>query len=164
MGLHVVSFKNSTLVCLHWLHATFDTMAKKALVDSWTLMLQGRDDEVPRPFGSDRDPLSELGKHPSEPHKLAGQQMSMPGLLLYVASNAYDLAIRGKENRVICIPDSFLKGLRAKALKELDAETQSSGGKKPFLSEGDVLVAWFTRLNISHLPPDSNRTVSQCFF
>jgi hypothetical protein len=61
LGLHLVSFKDKTLVCLYWPHALMDAMGKRALLDAWTLMLQGRASEIISPQGADADPLAELG-------------------------------------------------------------------------------------------------------
>ncbi|KAI0023875.1 hypothetical protein F4780DRAFT_27217 [Xylariomycetidae sp. FL0641] len=154
LGLHVVSFKDKTLVCLHWPHTTFDALGKRALLDAWMLMLQGRADEVVSLPEQGIDPLAELGKHPTETHKLADNRLSMFGLAGYGISNALDF-IRSQENRMVCVPASFVAGLREKALAELAA----NGVENPFLTEGDVLCAWWTKVATSHLPRNSSRTV-----
>jgi hypothetical protein len=163
LGLHIISFRDKTIVVLYWLHASFDAMAKKAILDAWTLMLQGREDEIPVPQGLDGDPLRELGKHPTEAHALTSHLVSMPGRIIYGFKNILDMVFRKKENRMVCIPGAFIKMLRAEALQELAAEAMSWGGReeeKPFISDGDVLVAWWTRLAISHLPQRSEKKVS----
>ncbi|TVY83701.1 Transcriptional regulator sdnM [Lachnellula suecica] len=154
LGLRIVSFKDKTLVCLSWPHTLMDALGKSALLHAWTLMLQGRGDEIHIPHGAESDPLAELGKHPTEPHKLASQRMSLFGLAQYGLSNIMDF-FRTQENRMVCVPGSLVAKLRETALAELAAD----GIKTPFLSEGDVLCAWWTRLAISHLPQNSQRTV-----
>lgn len=57
MGLHIVSFNDATLVTLHWLHVAFDALGFGALLDSWVLMVQGREHEVLPLHGYDYDPL-----------------------------------------------------------------------------------------------------------
>ncbi|RSL86800.1 hypothetical protein CEP51_002594 [Fusarium floridanum] len=154
LGLHVVSLKDATLVTLHWLHIACDALGMKALVGGWVATMQGQ--EVPAQLGFDADPLEELGKHPKEAHKLADQRMNTGNLLTYAFKNGYSLAFGKKECRMVCIPGAFLDKLRTTALEELSAV----GVQNPFLTDNDVLVAWWTRIALSHLPPDSDRPVT----
>ncbi|KAF5005080.1 hypothetical protein FDECE_8497 [Fusarium decemcellulare] len=154
LGLHVVSLKDATLVTLHWLHIACDALGMKALVGGWVLTMQGK--EVPAQQGYDYDPLAELGKHPKEEHKLAHQRMTTGALLTYGLKNGYSLAFGKKECRMVCIPGAYLDKLRATALKELAA----AGVEIPFLTDNDVLIAWWTRIALSHLPQDSDRPVT----
>ncbi|RGP72353.1 family regulatory [Fusarium longipes] len=154
LGLHVVSFKDATLVTLHWLHIACDALGMKDLYHGWVKAMKGL--EIPEQQGYDYDPLVELGKHPKEAHKLADQRMTTASLLKYAAWNGYNFSLGKKETRMVCIPGWFMKKLRASALKELAA----SGVKDPFLTENDVLVAWWSRIAISHLPADTDRPVT----
>ncbi|UZP40516.1 hypothetical protein NXS19_008332 [Fusarium pseudograminearum] len=154
LGLHVVSFKDATLVTLHWLHIACDALGMKGLIDGWVRAMKGL--EIPEQQGFDYDPLAELGKHPKEAHKLADQRMTTASLLTYAAWNGYSLARAKKETRMVCIPGWFMNKLRSTALKELAA----AGVKDPFVTENDVLVAWWSKIAISHLPPDSDRPVT----
>lgn len=156
LNVHVVSFQDKTVVSIYWPHSIFDAMGMKVMHDAWTLMLQGKEDDIRSPHGFDRDVLSEFGKHATEPHKLEDRLMTTPNLVMYGLRNILDLTLRGKENRMAWIPGTFLEKLRATALAELKAE----GQEKPWLSEGDVLSAWWLRLSISHFPRDSERNVS----
>lgn len=156
-GLHIVSFKDATIVTLHWLHAVADAMALKAILDNWTLVLQGREAEVPLLHGFDEDPLRELGCHPTEPFELAGSQLSAWGTASYVARNGYGIFVGQKETRTVCIPATFLDKLRETALREL----REAGIKDPFLTDNDIITAWWSRLAFSHLPPDKPVTIMQ---
>ena len=159
LGLHIVSFTNATAVSLQWPHTLFDGMGKMALLDAWTLMLQGRYDEVPLTYAVDSDPLAELGRHPTEPHKLSERLMSFFDLVSYGFRNIYELCSISKlQRRIICVPASFLASLREAALQELTFNNQDE--QPPFLSEGDVLCALWARLSTAHLPTDSNRLVA----
>lgn len=159
LGLHVVSFKNSTIVVLHWLHLTFDATAKRSLLDAWMLMLQGREDEISEPLGPQEYILENCGKNPTEPHVLTEQHVSKPGLVWWALQNSYNLLIRKQEHRMVCVPATYLAKLREKALAELVAQASGEKSEAPFLSEGDVLVAWISRLAIANLPRDSDKTV-----
>ncbi|KAK1241762.1 hypothetical protein MKX07_007585 [Trichoderma sp. CBMAI-0711] len=162
LGLRIVSFKNSTVVVLHWIHLAFDATAKRALLDAWMLALQGRDDEIPEPLGPDEYILENVGKNPTEPHVLAQHHVSKPGLVWWALQNSYNLIIRKKEHRMLCMPAEYLERLRVKAVAELAAQAPPDNEKweVPFLSEGDVLVAWVSRLAISNLPANSERPIA----
>jgi hypothetical protein len=47
LGVHIVSFRDATLVSLSCSHTFADALGIKALLEAWSLVLQGRDDEVP---------------------------------------------------------------------------------------------------------------------
>jgi hypothetical protein len=46
LALHIVSFCDATLVTISWSHTLLDTMGMKLLLQAWSLVLQGRSDEV----------------------------------------------------------------------------------------------------------------------
>ncbi|KAF4462971.1 hypothetical protein FALBO_10206 [Fusarium albosuccineum] len=156
LGLHIVSFNDATIVSIYWPHTLFDAMGKHALMTAWSLILQGRQDEIMPLRGADSDPLVELGNHATEAHRLADHQLSTLQLVRYGISNIIELGIRGNENRVVCIPAAFIDKLREEALQEVAA---GNADQDVFLSEGDVLCGWWARMAISHLPEDSERKV-----
>ncbi|KAI0007091.1 hypothetical protein F4779DRAFT_629404 [Xylariaceae sp. FL0662B] len=157
LGLHIISFTDKTLVTIHWPHTLTDAMGKRALLNAWMLVLNGQADKVVAPPGYDTDPIGELGKNPTEPHKLIDKHMGMFALARWGLGNIFNFT-RSQETRMVCVPNSFITKLRETALGELAAEVPA-GGEKPFLSESDVLHAWWTRLAISHLPRGRQRTV-----
>lgn len=156
-GLHIVSFNDATIVTLHWLHAIADAMALKAILDSWVSILQGREADVPLLHGFDEDPLRELGCHPTEPYSLAGSELSTLGTASYVVRNGYDIFLGQKQNKTVCIPAAFLEKLRQKSLQEL----AGAGHTDPFLTDNDIITAWWSRLAFSHLPPEKPVTIMQ---
>ncbi|KAF2179167.1 hypothetical protein K469DRAFT_741698 [Zopfia rhizophila CBS 207.26] len=158
LGLHIVSFKDTTFVSLYWPHTLCDAMGKKAILDAWSLIIQGREDEVRAPHGAEFDPFTKLGTNPTEEFKLAPRRMGTFELVGYGLGQVLDF-IRKQENRMVCVPPSFLEKLRESAIADLAGAQENNNGEKPFLTEGDVLCAWWTRLAITHLPRDSSRTV-----
>lgn len=168
IGLHVIAFTDATLVVLYYTHTTMDLMGWSALLAAWTAEIHGRGDEMPVPLGGDPgdddfDLMSDLGTKPTEPHLLAEHHMPMSGLVGFGLRNSLDLAVRPKECRIVCIPGKFVDKLRTQALEELRAEAAKNGatGPAPFLSHGDVLSAWWTRLTVSQLlSSESERTIT----
>ncbi|KAH7411894.1 hypothetical protein DE146DRAFT_641671 [Phaeosphaeria sp. MPI-PUGE-AT-0046c] len=156
-GLRVVTFRDATIVDLHWLHIAADAMALKAILDNWVLVLQGREAEIPPLHGFDEDPLRELGLHPTEPFDLAGSELSKWGTASFVMRNGYSIALGKKENRTLCIPARYLETLRNTTRREL----KDVGREDQFLTDNDIIVAWFSRLAFSHLPLDKPVTIMQ---
>lgn len=87
-GLRVVSFKDATIVNIHWLHVAADAMALKAILDNLVFVLQGRENEISLLHGFDEDPLRELGLHATEKFDLAGSELSKWGTAMYALRNS----------------------------------------------------------------------------
>jgi hypothetical protein len=163
LGLHIVSFTDKTLVTLYWPHTLMDAMGKSAVLEAWGLILQGREEEVKVPIGAIEDPLEELGRYPTEAHKLEHRRLGIWALMSWGMGQLPSLW-RKLETRMVCVPSSFLDKLRQEAIDELASTQKTANGErqeegKPFLSEGDVLCAWFTRLATAHLPHNSSQTI-----
>ncbi|TPX07382.1 uncharacterized protein E0L32_002148 [Thyridium curvatum] len=159
LGLHVTTFRDATTVSLCWPHLAFDAMGKKAILEGWMLALQGREDEIPTPIGYDTDPLAELGKHAKEKHLLADRRVGNVGMAGYVARNVVGL-LGPKEIRMVCIPAAFWQKMVADVRAELAGLGAAAGEEPPFVTEGDVLVAWWTRVCCSHMGESSTALVA----
>lgn len=162
-GVNVVTFRDRTCLALHWVHSTFDIMGVSALMSAVVLALEDRDDEIPEPHGYTTDPLAELGMHATEKHVLADRALGIPGKLAYLGRNAYALA-GPRETRTVCIPAPFWQKMVADVREELALqakEAEGSDAPAPFVSEGDVLSAWFVRLlTASNLGRGSGATLA----
>lgn len=152
-SIHSHIFTDGTVLVLHWSHALFDAMGLAAVMRSWLLVLQHKEDDVQVPLGPAENPLVDCQKQakPEIPYALAKSSLGPPAVLRWMLKNIKDLAISRQEVRVFCVPAGLVEKMRAKALAEL--ETESSGTEKPFLSEGDILTAWLSRLIHAERPP-----------
>lgn len=157
IGLVVSSFKDSTLVSLSWPHTLFDAVAFGEALHAWSLMLQSRHEEVPEPLEVGPDHLASVGQSPAEPHKLKGSQLSLFGLIVYVCRVLFQLIWYKQQSRSIYIPGPFLRALKAKAIKELS--TPLRGDSDVFLSDGDVICAWWAKVNSAHLSTGSSTVI-----
>ena len=66
-----------------------------------------------------------------------------------------------EEHRVICLPAAYVQSLRATA--QADIQTAKNGenvGDTPFVSEGDVISAWWTRHILSYMPHNPSQTIA----
>ncbi|KAI2472619.1 hypothetical protein F4781DRAFT_444982 [Annulohypoxylon bovei var. microspora] len=157
LSLHVVSFADATVVSLSWPHTLLDAMGRRALLDAWVAVLEGRDGAVKPLHGVARDPLAPLGSRPEEPYVLAHRRLSPLQALVFAVSYLWTTLLwaRGEETRMVCVPAPHVRSLHRGALEYLAAQQPPfsddgyGGGDekaRPFVSEGDVLSSWITRL------------------
>ncbi|KAK2879482.1 hypothetical protein FQN49_000840 [Arthroderma sp. PD_2] len=148
LGLVVVSFRDATLVTLSWPHTLFDALGFGELVHAWSLMLQGQLDKIGTPHDAGTDPLAELGCYPTEPYKQKDVQLSWLQMAFWLFWFVYEAIFSTHQSQTICLPPNFTRKIRKDALNELDLETED--GVHPFLSEGDVVSAWWARVCVAH--------------
>jgi hypothetical protein len=163
IGLHIITYTDATLVSIYYPHTLMDAMGTHAFLNAWQLALAGRDNDIPTPI--EGDPLAALGSDASAAgkHKLAHQRMSMLGLGLYGVQQVPSL-LRKNECRMVRLPGAHLSKMRRDALVELARDFHDPLNKEqppPFVTEGDVLVAWWARIacTAAGILPDSDRLV-----
>ncbi|KAE9963289.1 hypothetical protein BLS_009439 [Venturia inaequalis] len=137
LSLHVLSFKNATVVCLRYSHMLMDVMGQNALLQAWCLVLSGNASQVPELLGAREDALgdavSDLASRTVREEytlgrkQLKGWQTSM--FNLHCAWSAVDKLRERAQND----------------LATLDKE-------KSFLSNGDILTAWYAQTLARSLP------------
>jgi hypothetical protein len=164
LGLRVNSFTDKTVAVLQWQHVAFDALGMQYVVENWERMLWGKEDEIPTPCGLDSDPFAPLaeGTRPAtEPHLLTDRRVGLGGMLQWGLGYGIDMLVRAKENRMVCVPESYWRPQLEKALAELRAEAAEKGEdvSKVFLTEGDILTAWTMRCVVAPLDMDPKRTV-----
>ncbi|KAG9228570.1 hypothetical protein BJ875DRAFT_489737 [Amylocarpus encephaloides] len=156
LSLHIVSFTNATLVSMTWLHTLLDGLGRYELFKAWTLVMQGRVDEVPDMVGFDVDPLATFGGRAEEECLLKKHQITGFQLVPVVIRCLLERILYPKEaTKTICIPASFRAGLKEKAVAEARMENSTA-----FLSDHDIMVAWWARLALQHLAGKKDRTVA----
>jgi hypothetical protein len=156
LALHIVSFRDATLVSLSLPHTLTDGTGGGHIYHAWSLSLQGRGDEIPAFHSFDRDPLATFGADASEPYIYADRLVTGWRSLLFTLRQLYDSMRYRSEARVLCMPAAVLADLRKTAIEEVKAETKN---EKAFVSDNDVLTAWFARLAMSDIPQNSNKTI-----
>jgi hypothetical protein len=135
------------------------------VVEGWSAMLWGREDEIPTPCGIDTDlfnPLATGSRAPTEEHVLRNRQAGWGGILKWGLGYGVDMLLRAKENRIVCIPATFWQTQLNKALDELRAEALKKGEdpSNVFLTENDVLTAWILRCTVGEMKASPDTTVS----
>jgi hypothetical protein len=154
LSLHITSFANATLVALSWPHTLMDVMGQQALLHSWSLVLAGRDSEVPPVLGAREDVICaavDAAVEGEEEYSLVGKRLKGWAMAMFGLRFAADLLWnRVVETRTIFLPKKTVAALQRQAQSELTV--QDGGAEKPFISEGDVLTAWTLRAVVSSLP------------
>jgi hypothetical protein len=163
LSLHVVSFQDATLVSVSWLHTFLDAVAMSAVLNAWVLVLQGRESEVPPVCNFDTDPLASLGTAPTEPFTLAKRLLTGFNMFHFSLRYIFDLVFYRDSQRTIYIPAHHIQAMKEAALDKLNAdistEKQQVTIRRPFLSDGDILCAFLTRLAVKNEAPTSTRQI-----
>lgn len=148
------------------------------VVENWSAMLWGKEDEVLTPCNVDSDPFDVIAKGTrpaTEEHILASRRVGLGGILKWGLGYGVDMIVRAKENRMVSVPESYWRPQHEKALAELREEAVANGEdvSKVFLTENDVLTAWLLRSVVSSMGMPPDRTVGSdictipplpCFF
>ncbi|KAH6625503.1 hypothetical protein C7974DRAFT_463960 [Boeremia exigua] len=145
MSVHITAFTNATFVALSWPHTLMDVMGQRALLKAWSMVLAGRESEVPPVLGARDDILCALMNAPaqkSEEHVFKSKQLD--GFALEKFGTSFEMLTGpSPETRTVCLSKRAMAYLRSQALEDL---TFSDGdGEKPFMSDGDILTAWIVR-------------------
>jgi hypothetical protein len=164
LSLHVVSYQDATLVSLSWLHTFMDAMAMSDVLNAWVLVLNGREDDVPPLCNFDKDPMASFGTAPVEPYVHSSRLLGGYNMFIFAVRYIFDLVFYRDSQRLLYIPASLLQSMKAAAFKDLKVE-QSVEIKKDntaltYLSDGDVLCAFITRLVVKNFCPKSTRQIA----
>ncbi|EPE27182.1 hypothetical protein GLAREA_03096 [Glarea lozoyensis ATCC 20868] len=155
LSLHIVSFNDATLVSVGWPHTLLDAMGRAELFKAWILSLNGRVDEVPDLVGVDSDPLANFGKTCVEESAIKPYSLNGFGFFVFVINYILEAVLYPKEtSRLVCLPASTLAKMKSQAVSEVKAKDS-----KAFLSDGDVICAWWTRYAALYLKGKKDRTV-----
>ncbi|KAG9569014.1 hypothetical protein KCU71_g2730, partial [Aureobasidium melanogenum] len=159
LGLRVISFDDATLVTLSFSHLLFDGLGGKAVLDAWSLVLHGRDQEIPDLQGVYEDPLAILGTQSEVPFKHESRVMGLRQLILFGIRAFLRRTFFKSDVKyyMICVPGSYVKKLRSDAIKDI-AEASNPTAEAPFLSDSDVLCAWWSRYIASCDPKQATGT------
>ncbi|KAJ0107003.1 hypothetical protein J7T55_011098 [Diaporthe amygdali] len=169
MNIHIVSFKDATLVSVTWPHVLGDIMSASAICEAWSLVMAGRESEVPAFLSAgDEDILATAGQNPnfSDRHILQGQQLAGVWFLIWVVRYFLDILLwPNMESHSIYLPPKAVAKLKAKATMAIKAELPEAkpsiaSHASPFVSTADVVFSWIICLaGRATFPKGSRRSV-----
>ncbi|KAK0615705.1 hypothetical protein B0T17DRAFT_592427 [Bombardia bombarda] len=164
LSLHIVFFRDATLVTLAWPHTMTDGLGRHALIRNWNLVLAGKADQVQPLLGARDDVLQNALSAPPSPSEpaYALQHLVISGFrfFIFVLHHLWFLLFGTKhqQRRLIFIPARSIAALRQESMGGLAAEQ----AKDPdlFISDGDILSAWGARILALAQPANSARPVT----
>lgn len=160
LDIHAALFQDATLLTISYLHTFSDAISRTNLFEAWIAVLRGHEEEVPAFVPYDHDPLYTLGKEaPRQSYRNLRRLLSGLSLVIFGLRYMFEILWFPKlEEHPIRLPGRCVDKMRKTVLQEL-AITASRGTRKPFVSEGDVVVGWWVRTMIKALKPAPDRTI-----
>ncbi|KAK7415701.1 hypothetical protein QQX98_005736 [Neonectria punicea] len=147
LSLHITSFKDATLVALLWPHTMTGALGRAELMNAWGLVLAGREDDVPQLQGARKDILDGVVASDPDPEPMVLEPKQLKGfdMLRFGLNFLWELTFGPPmKTQMLYLPSAFVSQLQHDAVNDLKA---ISGESEPtFVSEGDVLSAWATRM------------------
>lgn len=165
LSLHIVSFQDATLVSLSWPHSVMGSLGIRHLLYAWSLVVAGKENEVPQFLGAKEDALLQIGGQDHEPkreelliqpHRLTG--LNMVTFLLRFVWNMRT----PREVKSIFIPKRALEKLET-GLKEEIEKTSPQGAAAASPDEATTILAWFVRLVALGSPASKPVTIINMF-
>jgi hypothetical protein len=155
LAIHVTSFSDATLIGILFPHTMTDAMGIAGLVSALSLILAGRESDVPVLREPTEDVLKDVGtpgdSSANEPYLLADRKFGVFSGIRFGLNYAWDMFWEPKmETHIGFLPAHFMKKLRAAA--EADLLRDPQGEKPSFLSDGDILTAWGSLMIMSSAP------------
>jgi hypothetical protein len=149
ISMHIVVFLDATLVTLTVHHVLADAVGLVGIYQAWTAILDGRDNEIPPFVGFEEDPLGSLVEDVP-----AAEASHVSPKTLESAGGQVPPAEEGKTVR---IPGSCIRKLKEQAMEGLRDQT---GDRTLFVSEADVLCAWWARTHVSVVKPPPDQAIT----
>lgn len=130
--------------------------------------MAGHEEKVPLEIGTDTDPMIPIASSScKDPFIHADKQWkTLHFLSLMIRVLWSKLWGPKREARTFCVPQQYVAAMKQTALRCLSESYQPSSAaigepkKEPYLSDGDIIVAWLTRIACGTLPPSSTRPVT----
>ncbi|EME48253.1 hypothetical protein DOTSEDRAFT_167955 [Dothistroma septosporum NZE10] len=166
LGIHVIHFRDATLMTTSFLHSVTDMMGLKAVLEAWTAILRGEEDEVTPFMGFLDDVVGGLNKTIPLPQvRYHFEEMLLTGwkLTWFAAKHLLPTELfwsLREEELVVLLPAKYLKRMREQAMEELATQAPTADGEEAsFVSEADIIFAWWTRIVLRAEDSSPSRTI-----
>ncbi|EFQ96993.1 LysR family regulatory protein [Nannizzia gypsea CBS 118893] len=166
LAIRIINFQDGSLITISFLHSLTDMIGLNDILDAWTAVLRGQEEQV-KPFvGFSQDPLAGLSRTKSNSlQKYVFADTLLMGFAWFLFALRYILTVelfwqRREEDRVIFLPARYLQQMREEATEELTLKNHGDSSNPPFISEGDVLFAWWTKIVLQAESPSPSRTIN----
>lgn len=160
LGLHVITFRDGTLVSATWSHVMSDLGGFLAIVKAWVANLHGQPIAEFKSMDDAMKPLYENvateGHHVVADRLLSGWRKAS-----WIANFLWDqiFTIRTLKSHTLCIPKARIDALLANCRADA-ADAAAEKGGDPFITEGDIAMALAVRIAAKCLPSYSRRSIA----
>lgn len=161
LDIHVVAFEDATLVTITFMHLVTGASGMRQILRAWSDVLNGREEEVGALEGIGDDLLTDH-IYESEPNEYVHYDKRLTRLkkLVFLIYAFWDwFWFPAAESRLICIPGVYVDRMRDQAIQDL-SHGAVPGQESPFISDGDVLLAWATRTVVKALGASPSRPLT----
>lgn len=136
-------------------------MGQRALMSSWSLVSAGHMTQVPALLGAHEDTLSitaDANIESQEPYLMQSKKLERLGMLSFALRMCWDsLWNEGVETQTAFLPCAAISTLQERAHEDLAARSERK--TTTFLSDGDILTGWMTRVVSTSLPTPRPLTI-----
>ncbi|KAL8968958.1 MAG: hypothetical protein Q9183_002230 [Haloplaca sp. 2 TL-2023] len=127
-------------------------MGAADMLRAWSAMLADQRDTVPFVCGNEEDVIENMDNNPSPqiqaPFIMQNKQLKGFSMLAFGLRYMWDLLVRrNKETHILYLPKAFITKLHQTAQDQLSSVGDTE--KPLFISDGDLITAWLSRLIIS---------------
>ncbi|KAJ5502737.1 hypothetical protein N7463_005611 [Penicillium fimorum] len=162
LHIHAALFQDATLLTISYVHTFVDAISRTNFFNAWIAVLRGQEEDVPAFVPYDHDPLHTLGQEaPSQSYSNIGRVLSGFNLVMFGLRYMFEILWSPKlEEHPIRLPGRCVDQMRKTVLEDMAATApRGANTEKLFVSEGDVVVAWWVRTMIKALKPAPDRTI-----
>ena len=142
IGVHVVRFTDATIITVSWPHTFSDLLGMREFMGAWTSVISNPHAKICEPYQIYENPLETLGENPTELYQLSALRMSNWALTKFLVRHIPVYFLSKRVSRSVYVPADFVSSLRQMAY----SSTGHLCSKTAFLSEGDVLFAWWAKI------------------
>jgi len=165
LSLRINSFRDATLVSWSFLHNMGDAQIIGLILKAWSDVMCGR--KVPDRIDAFEDVFAKFSSTaPKEQLHLADKLAGVESKV-FKSGNAWDPLYTAKtETKSIFLQRSVIGRIRQRAIADLKANgfppevASRNDPSTPFLSEGDVLVAWLCKHALTKFAPSTPEPVT----
>lgn len=169
-NMHIISFKDATLVSVTWPHLLGDIMSVASVSEAWSLVMAGRESEVPAFLSAgDKDILDAAGRHPDfqdKQHIMESRRLAGVWFFVWLARYVLDMiSWPTMELKSIYLPPKTVKKLKARATMAIkaglpEAIPSNADQATAFVSSADVVYAWLVcMVGQATFAPTSRRNI-----
>lgn len=151
LSLRITSFEDATFVALSWPHTLMDGTGAHALLQAWSSVLAGKEQDVPAVLGAKDDIVSQaINTDDGRAHEelvLESQRLTGLSKLAWLFRVVRDLLWRPKlEQRTIFLPRAVFARMRSSLHEQMALEYPAEKRSGLVFGDSDIIAPWIARM------------------